>query len=488
MSRGSSRERQNDGVSRRRFIAAAGASGVAAGLAGCSTIGANPEGKRVQMIADSNAAGNADAIREALWNAGLNRDVFVEIIAGPSNSTSRQSQYTRWLSANLAEPDLLLMDSGWTIPFIVRQQILNFTKSEVIPDSLVSLIENDYFDASVSTAKHPTTDDLYGMPLFPDFPTMLYRRDLAEKAGYNPKQEKWGTESMHWKRFSKITKDIKKQNELSYGFTFQADIYEGLSCCDFNEFMTSWGGAYFGGRDNLFGPIGDRPVTVDEKPVVDAIRMLRSFISGPNDPHALPGYEKISPRAVLSWTENPSLAPFSNGNAFANRNWPYAIVQTGAEEVFGEDLGVMPIPYAVPDSKSKYENIGGPVAALGGWHMTVNPNSRNMDLAVQVLEAMAKDSFKFKLFEIIGWIPPEPNLLSSKRAKEVPIVGRYVEQLRVAGENAIPRPVTVVWPQESGKIAQQVHAGMSGAASPEGAMKKLQSQLKAIEKFNDQGK
>ncbi len=28
--------------------------------------------------------------------------------------------------------------------------------------------------------------------------------------------------------------------------------------------MTSYGGAYFGGRENLFGPIGDRPITVEE--------------------------------------------------------------------------------------------------------------------------------------------------------------------------------------------------------------------------------
>lgn len=150
-------------------------------------------------------------------------------------------------------------------------------------------------------------------------------------------------------KFAQAVKDAMGQSDVQYGYTFQASTYEGLSCCDFNEFITSWGGAYFGGRDTLFGPVGNRPVTVNEQPVVDSIRMIRTFINGSQDKHALEGYAgPISPRTVLSWIEDTSLAPFVNGNAIANRNWPYAITQS-ADAHNVENIGVMPIPYGATE-------------------------------------------------------------------------------------------------------------------------------------------
>ena len=474
-------------VSRRDFVKAAGATGIATGLAGCTALGGETGANRVQWMAGSNEVGVQGDIRKALYNAGLSRDVEIEIVSGPSNTSAKQQLLQRWLDAKLENPDLILMDSGWAIPFIVRGQALNLTQSEAFPDSYVRRIENQYFESSVRTAKHPLTGDLYGVPLFPDFPTMQYRKDLVKKAGYSPERENWATQSMHWKKFAQITKEVKEQNNLDYGFTFQASSYEGLSCCDFNEFMTSWGGAYFGGRDNLFGPVGKRPVTVNQQGVIDSIRMIRTFIAGPNAPGTLNDYAgNISPRAVLSWIEEPSRAPFASGNAAMHRNWPYAISLTLEEADWAtpETYGVMPIPYAVTDQQSQYQNIGGPVAALGGWHNVINPYSDKIDQCVQVLEAMAKPSFKFKMFELLGYIPPEPDLLDSRRARQVPLIGNYVKQLRIAGENAIPRPVTVVWPQESTKIAQIVNNSYAGEIAPEQAMATLQSQLKAIENYN----
>ena len=468
-------------VSRRDFVRAAGASGLATGLAGCTALGGESGTNQLQWYADSNASDAAGDIRQGLWDAGLSQDISLEILAGPSDSAARQQQIQRWLDANVDTPDLFMMDSGWTIPFIIREQLLNFTKSDVVPDQLVQLIENEYFEAAVQTAKHPDSGDVYAMPLFPDFPTMLYRRDLIEQAGYDPSGNNWATESITWKQFAQAVKDAMNQSDVQYGYTFQASAYEGLSCCDFNEFLSSWGGAYFGGRENLFGPVGDRPITVNERPVIDSIRMVRTFMRGQRDQYALEGYAgNISPRAVLSWIEDSSLSPFTGGNAVAHRNWPYAI--TASEEELGDRLGVMPIPYAVTEQESQYRNIGGPVASLGGWHVTINPNTNKMDQAVQVLEAMAERSFRFVLLEVIGWLPPQPQLLQSQEARDT--LGPYAEPLRVAGENAIPRPVTVVWPQQSTKIAQLVNSAYAGSVAPEQAMKQLQSQLDEIENYN----
>jgi ABC-type glycerol-3-phosphate transport system substrate-binding protein len=479
------------GVSRRDFVKAAGASGAAAGLAGCThpfagaVAGASTGSNPLQWMAGTDEVGASAEVKQALYNAGLSRDIDIEIIAGPRDTGAKQQQLQRWLSGELEDPDLIMMDSGWTIPFIKRDQVLNLTESNAVPSSLVNRVENDYFEASVETAKDPDTGDLYAVPHFPDFPTMLYRRDLMEEAGYSPNQGNWATESITWKQFARAVRDVLERNDdLQYGFTFQAAAYAGLACCDFNEFMSSWGGAYFGGRDNLFGPVGERPVTLDEPQVVDSIRMIRTFIEGPDASGAHPDYPgPISPRAVLAWIENPSLAPFTNGNAVAHRNWPYAIADAGSEDALGDRLGVMPIPYAVTEQQSDYESIGGPVAALGGWHNVINPYSDKIDEAVQVLEAMAQPSYMLRMFEIIGYAPPVPELLDSRRASRVPGVGEYVDQLRVAGENAIPRPVTVVWPQQSTQIAQIVNNAYAGNIAPERAMASLQSTVVDIEEY-----
>jgi ABC-type glycerol-3-phosphate transport system substrate-binding protein len=492
------------GVSRRSFVKAAGASGAVVGLAGCVSTGgggsddgsgggsgaainteAPSEDVTIQWAADTRVANASGDIKEALSNAGLPDNITVEILAGSQVTDNRQSQYQQWLSSGREDPTLMMMDSGWTIPFIAREQLLNL--SQALPSDMVSQVEDNYFQASVNTAQGQD-GDLFGIPLFPDFPTMQYRKDLLREAGYGDSDfDTWATESMSWAEFSQVTQQAMEANsDTEFGYTFQANVYEGLSCCDFNEFMTSWGGAYFGDpSQNLFGPVGDRPITVDEEPVLQSIRMVRKFIHGSDDPEALGSDYAggIAPEAVLQWTEEPSRKPFTGGNAIMHRNWPYSIVINGAEDAFGEDLGVMPIPYGVTADEAQYPMTGGPVAALGGWHMTMNPNSSDVKLraGLQVLQAMMTESFKLDMFRIIGWIPPEPSLLDSDAAAEVDIIGRYTQQLKVAGENAIPRPVTVVWPQQSGRISSRVNAAYAQEQTPEEAMTELRDQLEQIE-------
>ena len=499
-------ESGDGGVSRRRFVQAVGASGAAAGLAGCmgnngesqgtttddtTTSGGTTTGQvdnqggttTIQWATDPDFKGKSwEKLQKVLHDNGLSKDIQVEVLAGSGVTDDRKAQYQQWLSAGRSKPDLLYVDSGWTIPFIMRDQLQDL--NNLLGSDTVSTIENDYFDASVSTAKGPN-GHLYAVPLFPDFPTMQYNKSFLKKAGYGESDfKKWATESMKWKKFSNVTKEALDANgNVDYGYTFQASAYEGLSCCDFNEFMTSWGGAYFGNPEkNLFGPVGDRPVTVGEKQVIDSVRMVRTFIHGSEASGTLDGYAgNIAPSAVLQWTEEPSRKPFTSGNAVMHRNWPYSINTSGSQDNLGDDLGVMPIPFAKSSDEAKYSGTGGPVAALGGWHNAINPNSENKEAAAQVLKAMMSEEFKLALFEEIGFLPPEPKLLETDRAKNVPIMGKYLPQLKVAGENAIPRPVTPVWPQQSQRIAQQVNQAYSQGGKPKQAITKLQEQLKQIE-------
>ncbi|WP_435183475.1 extracellular solute-binding protein [Halobellus sp. EA9] len=480
-------------------MAATGAIG-AAGLAGCSGGGGNGGGGSdttestpidtgapteevtIQIAADSNFKSSSDAIIKVLREkGGLPDNINIEFLAGSFTTGDRRAQYQQILSAGQSRPTVMMMDNGWTIPFIARGQIANL--SQVLPSSITETVKNDYLNNMVATAQGQN-GDLYGIPLFADFPTIQYRKDLMREAGFSDSEfNKWATEPMTWSRFSDVVKQAMDATGKT-GFNWQGAAYEGLSCCDFIEFMGSHAGSYFGAFDNYFGPIGDRPITVDSENVINAVRMMRSFIYGPSsDPEALDGIKDISPDAVVQYKEESSRKPFTNGNVVAHRNWPYSININAAEDVFGTDLGVMPIPYAVPQSESQYDTIGGSTSALGGWHLTLNPNASDArkQAAVQLFKALQNDEVRLRMFEIGGWIPPIPNLIATERTRQLEPIGRYVDSLKVAGENALPRPVTVVWPQESTQIATEVNAAIRQEKTPKKAMTDLKASLESIE-------
>ena len=469
-----------DAVSRRNFVRAAGASGVTLALTGrldASVVGraaTQPSGT-VQIAATSVEAQSEDGFVSSLREGGLPEGVSLEILATSDITDDIQSQYRQWLSVGREKPDILRMDVGWTIPFIQRGQIANL--SQRLPQEVLTTIDEDYFDAAVRAATGEE-GNLYGVPYQTGLPTIQYRKDLVSQAGYNPDENNWATEPISWEQFSQVISDAQQQADVDYGYAWQGSNYAGLSCCSFNEMMTTWGGAYFGDHDNLYGPVGDRPVTVAEEPVLNALRMGRSFIHGADAENALDGYQQISPQNVLQWTEGPSQDAFVGGNAVALRYWPSALPP--AHEAFGDDLGVMPIPYGVTPEEGEYEGTGGTAAALGGWSMTLNPNSNNQEAALEVLKALTSDSFRQFQLETLDLLPPDI-AADRQRIDQIPVWGEYADTLTVAGENSVPRPVTAVWPDQSPAIAQSVNGVLAGGQPPQQAMQQLQQTLNQIE-------
>jgi ABC-type glycerol-3-phosphate transport system substrate-binding protein len=320
---------------------------------------------------------------------------------------------------------------------------------------------------------------------------MHYRKDLVEEAGYDPEGENWATEAMSWQEFATMAEDVWNQNggpdgEFDYAFTTQGDNYEGTSCCTFNEMMTSFGGAYFGNHDNLFGPVGDRPITVDDQPVIDTIKVMRSFMYGPDADNAHPDYPQISNSDLVEFTEESSRSPFTQGNAIFHRNWPYAVQinlgETDTEVAFDPgDYDVMPLPYGVAEGEGEYEGTGGTSHALGGWHLTINPNSDNLNAAAQVLESFANESVMETLFREGGYIPPVPSVTENADEETAGVMSRFKDTLAVVGQNTVPRPVTVVWPDESPLISDEIHAAYTGDKAPSTAMSDLVGELEDAE-------
>jgi len=419
-----------------------------------------------------------------LHEAGLSRDISIEV--STKSPGTLEDQYRQWLNAGRSEPDILTMDVGWSIPFIRRNQLLNL--SESLPESAIQTLESKYNDASLNSSRG-REGNIFGVPFIMDVRGLMYRKDLAKEAGYKPDTNNWGTEPKKWEEFSQIVADVQTQQNLQYGLTMPFELSQTITCCTFNGMMSQWGGAYFGGRENLFGPIGDRPITIDDEQVLQALRMLRTFIHGHSDEHALDNDSfagQITPSDVLGWRYTKDLDAILNGNAFGYTVGMPAMAILGASDSnFGdqvnEKLGMMPKPYGIPESESQYQNIGGTASPLAGYNLSVNPNSPNTEAALEVLQTTMTDDFLERWFELSGYMPAKTDLLQSDATKSHPILGQYMDTFSVMADNAVPRPVTPIYFQESKVISQEVHNVVSKSKSPEAGMSDAKQQLKNIE-------
>jgi len=159
--------------------------------------------------------------------------------------------------------------------------------------------------------------------------------------------------------------------------------------------------------------------------------------------------------------------PVLGGEAVSNRNWSYAIAETGTEDAFGENLGVMTRPYAVSREEAQYADVGGTAAALGGWNLAVSRFSDRQEEALQVLEAFATEDVMLTVFELVA----SSRRTSSWSRRPVRTMSgpssRYADVVQSASENAIPRPATDLWPGAVGAlIYQEVNAAYRGEKHP----------------------
>ena len=166
-----------------------------------------------------------------------------------------------------------------------------------------------------------------------------------------------------------------------------------------------------------------------------------------------------------------------------HRNWPYAIPLTISEADWAtpETYGVMPLPYASASSGATAQGVGGTSPALGGWHTTVNPNTNNKEAVMEVIKTQMKKDVQIGIFNITGWLPPKPNLFDTKAARSVEPTGKYLDAFKTAGENAISRPVTVIWSPESKATYQEVNAIASQETPVGQGLKTLDQRITKIE-------
>ena len=219
----------------------------------------------------------------------------------------------------------------------------------------------------------------------------------------------------------------------------------------FVEVLAGYGGT-------VLDPTSAKKVTINSPEGVQALTEMVSWVG------------TISPTAVTTFTEEPSRQAFQNGDAIFMRNWPYAysLGNAAGSKVAGK-FDIHSIPYGGSNTVGH--------SCIGGWNMAINAFSKNPDASWSFIKyALGPDAQK--QLAIKGSFTPA--LTSVYNDADVKAKQPLFTKLAPILQNALPRPVSPVYPDLSNIIQTHVHQALTKAASPSDALSALQTQLQAL--------
>jgi trehalose/maltose transport system substrate-binding protein len=358
----------------------------------------------------------------------------VTIVPMPSSTTDQFAQYKLWLAAGNSDIDVYQTDVIWA-PQLADQFVdLTAAAKDVVGQHFKSIIDSQTVNGK-----------LVAIPAFTDAGVLYYRKDLLEK--YNLPVPKT------WEELASTAKTVmdgerKAGNKDMWGFVFQGNAYEGLTC-DALEWVYSYGGG------QIVEP--DGTISINNPKAVAAIEEAKSWVN------------TISPPGVLAYQEEESRGVWQTGNAVFMRNWPYAYsLGNSADSKVKDKFGVAPLP-AGPDGKS--------AATLGGWNIAVSKYSKHQDEAIKLaLFIASKDFQKDRAIERSNLPTIESLYDDPDVAKAQPIV----PFMKPVFQNAIGRPsrgTGIKYNEVSSDFWSAVHDTLSGNGSAADNLEALEAKL-----------
>jgi trehalose/maltose transport system substrate-binding protein len=358
----------------------------------------------------------------------------VTIVPMPSSTTDQFAQYKLWLAAGNTDIDVYQTDVIWA-PQLADQFVdLTDAAKDVAGQHFKSIIDSQTVNGK-----------LVAIPAFTDAGVLYYRKDLLDKYK-QPVPKTWEEMAAS----AKIVMDGERAagNKDMWGFVFQGNAYEGLTC-DALEWIKSYGG----------GSIveADGSISVNNPKAVAAIEEAKSWIN------------TISPPGVLAYQEEESRGVWQTGNAVFMRNWPYAYsLGNSADSKVKGLFGAAALP-AGPG--------GTPAATLGGWNIAVSKYSKNQAEAIKLaLFIASKDFQKDRAIERSA-LPTQPALYEDADVvKAEPII----PFMKPVFENAIGRPsrgTGIKYNEVSNDFWSAVHDTLSGNGSAADNLEVLEGKL-----------
>lgn len=369
----------------------------------------------------------------------MHPDVTVEILQTPDLTTDRLGLYLQFFESQSSEVDLYQIDVIW--PGDIAEHLIDLNEYGA----------KEYTDAHFpSIIQNNTVDNRFvAMPWFTDAGLLYYRTDLLEKYGYNEPPTTWDELEMMAEKV--MQGERAAGNQDFWGFVFQGNSYEGLTC-DALEWVYSYDGG------SIVEP--DGTISINNPNAIEALEKAAGWVG------------TIAPDGVTGFAEEDARNMFQAGNALFMRNWPYAYSLGNSEGSAVKDkFGVSPLP-------SGKNNIR--AASLGGWQLACSKYSKNPELAADVLffftsyEQQKKRAIEASYNPTIIDLYEDPEVLEA-----TPFFGT----LKDVFTSSVARPSTVTAPQyaQVSKIFyENVHDVLTNESTAERAVKNIELDISDI--------
>lgn len=383
---------------------------VVAGTAGAAelSLAANTTGKNVHFI------------REQLDIFEKQTGHKVSLVTMPPSSSEQFSQYRLWLAAGNKDVDVYQTDVVWA-PQLADQFVdLTEAAKDVVGQHFPSII-----------ASQTVNGRLVALPVFTDAPALFYRKDLLEKYGKTPPKT--------WDELAATAKEIQEKERAAgqadlWGYVFQGNAYEGLTCNALEWVKSSGGG-------QIVEP--DGTISINNEKAAAAIDRIKGWVG------------TISPQGVLAYQEEESRGVWQTGNSVFMRNWPYAYaLGNGDDSAVKGKFAVAPLPTATDGDQ--------PSSTLGGWNVAVSKYSDDQEAAIALAKFLSSAEVQKRRAIELSNLPTVAALYDDA---EVAKAQPFMPAWKPIFESAVPRPSAVTkvkYNEVSAKFWNAVHNSLSG--------------------------
>lgn len=390
-------------------------------------------------IAASSTGNNIEFLQQQLVKFEKDTGNKVHIVSMPSSSSEQFSQYRLWLAAGNADIDVYQTDVVWAPQLSDQFVDLKDAASDVTGAHFPSII-----------ASQTVNGKLVALPFYTDAPALFYRKDLLEKYGKSvPKT---------WDEMTATAKEImdKERGEGKsdlWGFVFQGNAYEGLTCNALEWVKSSGGGQIVE---------ADGSISINNEKAAAAIDRAKEWIG------------TISPQGALAYQEEESRGVWQTGNALFMRNWPYAYaLGNSADSGVKDKFDVAPLPAGV-DGEA-------PSSTLGGWNLAVSKYSTKQDAAIALVKYLASPEVQKAQAIEISRLPTIETLYDDQ---DVTRAQPFMANWKPIFQNAVPRPsaaTKVKYNEVSSKFWTAVHKTLSGNGTAAENLEMLEVELTELE-------
>ncbi|MCA9838579.1 MAG: ABC transporter substrate-binding protein [Trueperaceae bacterium] len=375
--------------------------------------------------------------------------VTINVIQGPESATDRAQQYLQFFEAQSGEVDLFEIDVIW--PGDMAEHLVNLYDyagyNEAAPDFFPAIVANNTVDGR-----------LVGIPYFTDAGLLYYRQDLLDKYSLSVPTT--------WDELTAAAQTIQdgeraEGNPDFWGFVWQGNAYEGLTC-DALEWVASNGG----GEIVEVQEDGSKLITINNENAIAALEKAASWVG------------TISPNGVTGYQEEDAREVWQSGNAAFMRNWPYAYsLGNGEDSAVAGKFGVAALPMG---SGEGARNAG----TLGGWQLAVSKYSANPEVAADFAlfltnhENQLDNAITRSLLPTRTAVYEDQALLDSGSA--------FMAEFLPVFQGAVARPSTATAPnylQASQYFFSAVHSVLTGEEDAETALALLELDLESLTGF-----